>query len=41
VAVASIRDLLRIAEASPWAQDGWRRVELRALLDVQAEAITA
>jgi len=41
VAVASTRDLLRIAEASPWEQDGWRRVELRALLDLQGEATTA
>lgn len=40
VAVASTRDLLRIAEASPWDQDRWRRVELRALLDLQGEAIT-
>jgi transcriptional regulator with XRE-family HTH domain len=41
VAVASTRDLLRIAEASPWDQDAWRRAELHALLDLPGEGITA
>ena len=39
--VVSVRDLLRIAEASPWEQDRSRRLELRALLDLADEHQTA